>query len=47
MESSSHKRISELENAREEKKIELVDYYEGEIEELEAYREKKKKILEK
>jgi uncharacterized membrane protein len=48
---SIDKRINEhgikLENARKEKKIELIDYYKSEIEDLEAYRDKKKRILER
>ncbi|MBS3155313.1 hypothetical protein J4404_02340 [Candidatus Woesearchaeota archaeon] len=36
-----------LERAKKDNKIELIDYYEKELENFEIYREKKKKILEK
>lgn len=36
-----------LEKAKKDGKIELIDYYEKELENLEIYRRKKKKILEK
>ena len=36
-----------LEEAKKSNKIELIDYYEKEIDNLEIYREKKKRILEK
>ena len=36
-----------LEKAKKDDKIELIDYYEKELENLEIYIEKKRKILEK
>jgi len=36
-----------LEKAKKDNKVELVDYYEKELENLEIYMERKRKILEK